>query len=217
MKIHVEADSQEEFDLKRPDLVKALAGSKHEVVFKPSPKRSELPAQNQMVEYWDKKLNAMIKNLKKEIEEVLRGVVVKSDTTDSDQFQNGTDGIDRSAFIYMDPKGKDKKNFAQCKTCMMWTGPKGQTCTIHGKLKIKASASCALYVNGPNHDDMIGKEMKAVEPETSGLIDASVRCENCKWFDNGVCVLFQKLNEDTAWNLDEKVHAQGCCNAWESK
>lgn len=37
--------------------------------------------------------------------------------------------VTRAAFLYLDPKG-NKSQFAQCGTCMMFTG---DTCTIHGK------------------------------------------------------------------------------------
>ena len=150
-----------------------------------------------------------IKQDRKEIELILEDRISKAEEIK----------LDRSAFIYMNPSGKDQANFAQCKTCMMWTGSKGQTCTSHGKMKIKGSASCAIYVPGPTHADMSGKEMKVVTPEVSGLVDAAVRCENCSWFSSDKCQLFQRLNEELpgVWNLDIKVKAKGCCNAWEPK
>ena len=125
--------------------------------------------------------------------------------------------IQRDAFLYMDPKGKDQANHAQCKTCMMWTGPKGNTCTIHGKRKVTGDMSCGIYVNGPNHTDMIGKEMDAVDPKESGLVKDDTRCENCAHFDGkNVCELYYHLNNISAnlFDLDEKVKKKGCCNAF---
>lgn len=75
MKVHIEADSQEEFDIKRVALIKALAGSQFEVIEKAAipkvPTPSEIPAQNQMMEYWDARLRLMTKKLKKEIAEII--------------------------------------------------------------------------------------------------------------------------------------------------
>lgn len=127
--------------------------------------------------------------------------------------------IDRSAFLYMDPKGKASR-FAQCETCMMWTGAKAKTCTIHGDKKIKAGDSCGLYVHGGPHEEAAGSEMKAVSPKESGLVRGEVRCENCIHFEakDSECELFENLNEKMpeVFALDEKVHPQGCCNAFDS-
>lgn len=127
--------------------------------------------------------------------------------------------IKRDAFLYLDPKGK-KEQFAQCSTCIMWTGPMGNTCTIHGKMTIKGVDSCGLYIHGKNHTDMIGKEMPLVTPKESGLVrDTKVRCENCSHYDEkeSECELYEHLNshDPQMWELDEHVDPQGCCNAWE--
>ena len=126
--------------------------------------------------------------------------------------------IERDAFLYMDPKGK-KDKFAQCESCMMWTGPMGNTCTIHGQQRVTKDMTCGLYVHGKNHTDMIGKEMASVKPRESGLMKAKVRCENCENFNpkNGKCMLFAELNEedDKQWDLDVHVAPKGCCNAWQ--
>lgn len=116
----------------------------------------------------------------------------------------------RDAFLYLEPKKGQEKDFAQCKTCMMWTGPRGKTCTIHGShVHISAGHSCGLYVAGPNHADMIGKEMTAVSAEESGLVKEQVRCENCKNLDGTTCLAFKKLD------LDDEVKPKACCNGWE--
>jgi len=87
MKIHIEAESQEEFDNKREALLKALAGKNfkieplkdHPTIYdleKPalSPRKAIFRAQNEMMGHWDKKYKAMVNNIKKEISEVLGGI-----------------------------------------------------------------------------------------------------------------------------------------------
>lgn len=125
--------------------------------------------------------------------------------------------IDRSAFLYLDPK-KPKGQFAQCGTCFMWTGKKGNTCFIHGtKIEVTADMSCGFYVNGKPTEEFIGKEQAIVKPQESGAVKRKVRCENCKSFnsDKNECELFKILNEKMGdlFSLDVKVDAQGCCNA----
>ena len=81
MKIKIEADSQEEFDDKREELIKAIAGTKLKVKIskiydleKPAiaPRRSPFKAQNQMIDYWQVKWESMLKDIKAEINEVLK-------------------------------------------------------------------------------------------------------------------------------------------------
>lgn len=76
MKIRIEADSQEELDEKRPELIRALAGEHLRVEISKgrhpiSPRNSPIKAQNEMIEYWDKKWSETIRDIKKEIEGVL--------------------------------------------------------------------------------------------------------------------------------------------------
>ena len=126
--------------------------------------------------------------------------------------------IKRDAFIYLDPKG-NKKKFAQCETCMMWTGPKHNTCTIHGKDEsITVTMSCDFYVHGMPMPKMAGKEHKSVTPKESGLVDRKVRCENCGHYSTkptSHCHLFMTLNKahPELFDLEEGVDKYGCCNA----
>ena len=117
----------------------------------------------------------------------------------------------------MEPKeSKNRSEFAQCGTCMMWTGPKGNTCTIHGfKTKVTADMSCGLYVEGDPMPDHAGEEMDLVTPEISGLVRQDVRCENCEHGDGEkkICNLYKELNELEEFELDEKIDPKGCCNA----
>lgn len=133
--------------------------------------------------------------------------------------------IDRSAFLYMNPRGQKKDSFAQCGNCMMFTGDflkKGVregTCTIIGpKTPIDGKlGSCGLFVPGPNHTDMVGKEMKATTAKEAGYVEHPVRCENCKYFDEdlSICDLFDRLTKEmpTVFELDVQVDPYGCCNA----
>ncbi len=119
--------------------------------------------------------------------------------------------LKRDIFIYLDPKG-DGEKFAQCGTCRMFTG---KTCSILGKQKITPEMSCDYYVNGPISKGLLGKEVASVTPKEAGLVNRQVRCENCRSFKDGVCLLYQTLNKSNPdlFDLDEKVNAQGCCNA----
>ena len=123
--------------------------------------------------------------------------------------------IGRDAFLYLEPKGKDGSQFAQCSTCMMFM-PDEELCSIHGpKLKILSRDSCGFYVQGkPMHE---GEAMALVTPAESGLVHREVRCENCQYLGNPqtTCLLYEKLNKllPTKFWLDTKVKKQACCNA----
>jgi len=124
--------------------------------------------------------------------------------------------VKEDAFLYLDPK-PPKDKFAQCGTCMMFTG---SSCTIHGPGLVKAEWSCGLYVHGKPMPDMKGEEHKAVTPKESGLVKEKVRCENCHSFNSetGACLMFQALNEvDELFDMRTTVHPQGCCNGFISR
>jgi len=129
--------------------------------------------------------------------------------------------VTRASFLYMEPSrnsyGKPS-GFANCRTCMMWTGDKHETCAIHGKkLKVEGGDTCGLYVNGKPHTEMAGKEMPLVTTQESGFEKREVRCENCSHYDKkeSYCELFEALNKKNPelFDLDIKVKAHGCCNA----
>jgi len=124
--------------------------------------------------------------------------------------------LKRDIFLYMEPRG-DGSGFANCRTCMMWTGPKGKTCTIHGKRSITGKHSCGLYVEGKPMPDHAGEEMNLVTPAISGLVRREVRCQNCTFFkaDEGICKFYRRLNStlSAVFALDEKVKPRACCNA----
>ncbi len=140
-----------------------------------------------------------------------------------DRILDAGEKVTRNAFLYVEPKNSKQNDdtFAQCESCVMWTGAKRNTCTIHGpKITTKATASCGWYV--PGAPDLTGKEIPLVTPEESGLVTRQVRCENCVSFrrpneeaTRGTCELFATLNKQDPKNyeLDDDVHKHGCCNA----
>ncbi len=121
--------------------------------------------------------------------------------------------LTRDIFLYMDPVGQTQR-FAQCSTCRDWvTGDR--LCVIHGrKVKVPGTASCGLYVNGvpqPAGSPTLAR----VTPRESGLVNREVRCENCHFFGEGECGLYQILNDwrPEMFALDVGVDSHGCCNA----
>lgn len=126
--------------------------------------------------------------------------------------------VDRSAFLYLDPKAP-KTEFAQCGTCVMFD-PKRERCSIHGSnVRVVAESSCGFYIHGKPSLQKIGAP--EVTPEESGLVTRPVRCENCRFFkkDHSICDLFHDLNQDhpDKFKLKEKVDPKGCCNAQTEK
>lgn len=124
------------------------------------------------------------------------------------------DRIGRWAFIYMEPKSGQSREFAQCSTCQLFM-PGKERCGIFGPDDVvKANASCGLYLHGKPHDDQPIQDI--VTPQDAGYVEGQVRCENCTWYKSGECELFAKLDKampDT-FNLGSKVDPKGCCNAW---
>ncbi len=125
--------------------------------------------------------------------------------------------IKRDAFLYM--QGEEKE-FAQCATCLQWTGSR---CTIIGPTKeVGEDDSCGLYVLGEGYagrENIV--EAPQVTPQEVGFVSREVRCENCFYFDasHEVCLLFARLNKSFAadFDLDTKVAPLGCCNANQPK
>ncbi len=125
--------------------------------------------------------------------------------------------VTRAAFLYFDPTG-DGSRFAQCATCMMWTGaggPHPKRCSIHGPaLEVTSNDTCGLYVHGtpmPN-----AHVAAAVTTKESGFEERAVRCENCRFYKSPRrCGLYAALNTmlPDSFELNERVHPQGCCNA----
>jgi|SRR5579864_3846248 len=123
----------------------------------------------------------------------------------------------RDIFLYQDSHAP-VATFAQCGTCRWWTGPKKQRCAILGKaLKADAGDSCGLYVHGNANPDQ--PVIENVTPEEAGFVARKVRCENCRSFDHGTCLLFKMLNDlcPEKFDLEEEVDAKGCCNANKAK
>ena len=78
MKFVVESESQEEFDSKRVELIKAIAGSKLDVEIKAKgqkkPNEAREPhykAQGEMLNYWNSRFDQMVKELKAQVDEII--------------------------------------------------------------------------------------------------------------------------------------------------
>jgi hypothetical protein len=123
--------------------------------------------------------------------------------------------IDGSAFIYLAPKAP-KTEFAQCKTCFLFK-PDSERCGIFAPdVKVTAEQSCGLYLHGKPNENQECRS--TTTPEAAGLVDGPVRCENCRWYDNG-CRLYEMLSQKMpdVFKLDPNVDPQGCCNAFQKK
>jgi len=78
MKVKVSADSQEEFNKKRKDLLKAFCSDTHEVIEKAgkiptAPKKNFYLAHTHMQDHWDERFRQTLTDIKKEISEVIGG------------------------------------------------------------------------------------------------------------------------------------------------
>lgn len=113
--------------------------------------------------------------------------------------------IQRSTFLYLEG---DNAHFAQCGTCAF-----GKTrCVIMGNARVSAAiGSCNFYIRGAP----IAQAIANLTREETGYVERAVRCANCKFFGQGHCGLYRQLNRDlpALFDLDEKVHRNGCCNA----
>ncbi|NBP16516.1 hypothetical protein EBU95_19365 [bacterium] len=78
MKIRLEG-TQEELDSKREELIKALAKDKLDVEIRAKGQKifgqkrpPYFKAQHEILEYWDKKFQKMLKDIKKDISEIIK-------------------------------------------------------------------------------------------------------------------------------------------------
>lgn len=75
MRVIIEAESQEEFDSKREELIKALSGKKLEVSVRTKVDQHKIEmddlAMREAYNMWLNDFNSMIKNIKKDIKEYL--------------------------------------------------------------------------------------------------------------------------------------------------
>ena len=75
MKIDIHCESQEEFDDKREELLKRLAGEKFDIIQKglaPVPlRRSKIKAQNEMMDYWDGEFQKVLELIKEDIKKII--------------------------------------------------------------------------------------------------------------------------------------------------
>jgi len=71
MKIQIEG-TQEEFDEKRFDILKALGGKKFNIESKPiQMRRAFFTAQNQMMDFWDEDFKKMMDGLKEDVVKII--------------------------------------------------------------------------------------------------------------------------------------------------
>lgn len=121
--------------------------------------------------------------------------------------------IERDAFLYLDPSGPDKDNFAQCGTCKWFNADRERCAVLREGDVVKAADSCGYYAEGEaTTEDPMG----LFTPDEVGFVKRKVRCENCSWFKPGDgCDLYYRLNKfQPEWfDLDTKVDPRGCCNA----
>jgi RNA polymerase sigma factor (sigma-70 family) len=123
--------------------------------------------------------------------------------------------VKRDAFLYMEPT-QDCPDFAQCSSCVFWTDSSRSRCAlIGGEVEATGDSACDLYVTGC--PDPAQEVRQLVTVQEVGFVHRQVRCANCLHFepDRCECDLYGHLNRDQPdrWDLDVKVHAQGCCNA----
>lgn len=84
MKVIIEADSQDELDQKRPELLTALAGNRFDCIVKSkvkgvysdqkpalTPRQSPIRAENEILAWWDAEWDRMIVAMKDEIDAIL--------------------------------------------------------------------------------------------------------------------------------------------------
>lgn len=78
MKAGIVAESQEEFDAKRPELIKAIAGERFSVDIRPKGEKLAtearepvFKAQKEMLAYWDGKFQEMLSDLKRQVSEII--------------------------------------------------------------------------------------------------------------------------------------------------
>jgi len=121
--------------------------------------------------------------------------------------------VHRDAFLYLDG---EHPSFAQCGTCWLWDASK-KRCNVLGDMFVQATDSCGYWGRGPYDPNV--KNTKRFNPKEVGFVSRQVRCENCRFFGQGTCGLFEKLNNafSSIFELDTKVKARGCCNAQDPK
>jgi len=78
MKLNIEAESQAEFDAKRYDIIKAVAGSVYDVSVKKKgeksanePREPFYKSQGEMLEHWDGKFRDVLETIKFEIGNII--------------------------------------------------------------------------------------------------------------------------------------------------
>ena len=139
---------------------------------------------------------------------------------DESKISNRDFKLDRSVFLYSEPTDKTygkPEDYAQCKSCFIFTGEERKRCYVLGKkLEVEGVDTCAQYINGEPHTEFAGKEYEALTPKEAGFEKRLVQCHRCYWYtDFGLCGFFAKLNlkYPEIFDLKTSVNNHGCCNA----
>ena len=72
MKVSIEAESQNEFDLKRADLIFRLAGDFYEVDIVKAERESNVEFQDELFDHFNKRFEMVLGEIKKEILKVIK-------------------------------------------------------------------------------------------------------------------------------------------------
>jgi hypothetical protein len=125
----------------------------------------------------------------------------------------------RDSLGYMEPD-PNIPDFAQCGSCASYLSDRVRCYWFSDKFKVLPEASCIVYVQGPPIDGAGTKPIDLIDPKVVGFINGKTRCENCVSYQKGICLLFRVLNlarteaGNLIFDLEEKVKARGCCNAF---
>lgn len=128
--------------------------------------------------------------------------------------------ITRSAFIFMKARGKNKKQFAQCITCIHFLIDQDRCYLQRETDEVDGDDSCGSYYPGNPTRGVDVKPLGKSTPEELGFVSRQVRCEDCIFFDptseaEKHCDFYTQLNRllPAIFNLDRYVEDLDCCNA----
>lgn len=154
---------------------------------------------------------------KKDNEKGSEATDTDDDTSDDQDKKEESKGLNKSVFLYMEPRKRDdKRTFASCGGCRMFL-KKEELCSLHGKdLKVDEDDSCGLFVRGIAPAGELDHVEASVTTEESGYTEGPVQCQNCHYYwpekDGADCLLFRLVGIP-----DYKVLSNACCNAFSPK
>lgn len=128
--------------------------------------------------------------------------------------------IERSAFLFMKARGKNKGRFAQCITCIHFLIDQDRCYLQRDRDDVDDDDSCGGYYPGEPTKGTDLKPLGNSTPEELGFVEREVRCQNCMFFDPDSealthCDLYTQLNRmfPALFKLDRYVEKLDCCNA----